>query len=38
MVYGPGKYTFMDFVRIGVPLTVMVGIITVFLAPIVFPF
>ena len=38
MVYGPGKYTFMDFVRIGVPLTVLVGVITVFLAPIVFPF
>ena len=38
MVYGPGKYTFMDFVRVGVPLTILVGVITIFLAPIVFPF
>ena len=38
MVYGPGEYTFMDFVKIGVPLTAMVGVITVWLAPIFFPF
>jgi di/tricarboxylate transporter len=38
MVYGPGKYNFIDFVRIGVPLTVLVGVITIFLTPIVFPF
>jgi di/tricarboxylate transporter len=38
MVYGPGRYTFMDYVRMGVPLTVLVGLITVFLTPVVFPF
>jgi di/tricarboxylate transporter len=38
MVYGPGKYGFIDYVKIGVPLTVLVGVITVFLTPIVFPF
>jgi di/tricarboxylate transporter len=38
MVYGPGRYNFMDYVRVGVPLTVLVGIITVVLAPVVFPF
>jgi len=38
MVYGPGRYTFMDYVRMGVPLTVLVGVITVFLTPVVFPF
>ena len=38
MVYGPGKYGFIDYVKIGVPLTVLVGIITVILTPIVFPF
>ncbi|TNF84930.1 MAG: SLC13 family permease, partial [Acidobacteria bacterium] len=38
MVYGPGKYGFIDYVRIGVPLTVLVGVITIILAPIVFPF
>lgn len=38
MVYGPGDYRFMDFVRIGTPLTVVVGIITVLLVPIIWPF
>ncbi len=38
MVYGPGKYSFMDYVRVGVPLTVLVGVITIFLVPVVFPF
>jgi di/tricarboxylate transporter len=38
MVYGPGRYTFGDYVRMGVPLTVVVGIVTLILAPIVFPF
>jgi di/tricarboxylate transporter len=38
MVYGPGKYKFTDFVKSGVPLTVVVGIITIILAPMVWPF
>jgi len=38
MVYGPGEYTVADFVKIGLPLTLVVGVVTVFLAPIVFPF
>jgi len=38
MVYGPGKYKFIDFVKSGVPLTVVVGIITIILAPMVWPF
>jgi di/tricarboxylate transporter len=38
MVYGPGGYRFTDFVRIGVPLTIIIGALCVFLAPIVFPF
>jgi di/tricarboxylate transporter len=38
MVYGPGRYIFIDYVRVGVPLTVLVGIITVFLTPVIFPF
>jgi len=38
MVYGPGGYKFTDFARMGVPLTLIVGIITVWLTPIVFPF
>jgi len=38
MVYGPGEYSFSDFVKMGVPLTVIVGAITVWLAPLAFPF
>ena len=38
MVYGPGRYRFVDYVRIGVPLTLLVGIVTVILTPIMFPF
>ncbi len=38
MVFGPGGYKFMDFVKIGVPLTVVVGIITIAIAPLVWPF
>ncbi len=38
MVYGPGEYSFMDFVKMGVPLVVLVGVITVWLAPVFFPF
>lgn len=38
MVYGPGEYSFGDFVKIGVPLSIVVGAITVFLTPLFFPF
>ena len=38
MVYGPGGYKFTDFVKIGIPLSVVVGVITVILAPMVWPF
>ncbi len=38
MVYGPGGYKFTDFVKIGVPLTIVVGIIVLVLIPMVWPF
>ena len=38
MVYGPGDYRFLDFVRIGLPLTVIIGIVTVLVVPLVWPF
>jgi Trk K+ transport system NAD-binding subunit len=38
MVYAPGGYTFGDFARIGIPLTLLMGIISVVLAPVVFGF
>ncbi len=38
MVYGPGGYKFTDFVKMGVPLTVVVGIVTIILTPLFFGF
>jgi di/tricarboxylate transporter len=38
MVQGPGEYSYMDFVKIGAPLAILVGVITVWLAPVFFPF
>jgi di/tricarboxylate transporter len=38
MVYGPGGYRFSDYVRMGVPLDIIVGIVTVLIAPFVWPF
>ncbi|HFK4063868.1 TPA: SLC13 family permease [Kluyvera ascorbata] len=38
LVLGPGKYSFSDFVKIGVPFTVLVMIVCVVLIPILFPF
>jgi di/tricarboxylate transporter len=38
MVYGAGGYRFNDYVRIGVPLTMLIGLITVLLAPVFWPF
>jgi di/tricarboxylate transporter len=38
MVYGPGGYKFMDYVKIGLPLDVIVGVITLVLVPWAFPF
>lgn len=38
MVYGPGGYRFTDFLRVGVPLNLLCWVITVAIAPWVFPF
>lgn len=38
MVYGPGGYRFMDFPRLGIPLTVLVAMLATFIAPQIFPF
>jgi di/tricarboxylate transporter len=38
MVQGPGGYTFTDFIRVGFPLTIVVGIVVLLLAPIMYPF
>lgn len=38
MVYGPGNYRFVDFLKIGLPLTVLVGVTTVVLVPVIWSF
>jgi di/tricarboxylate transporter len=38
MVYGPGGYRFTDYLRIGLPLNILLGIVTVLLAPLIWPF
>ncbi|HHL1882642.1 SLC13 family permease [Klebsiella pneumoniae] len=38
LVLGPGKYSFSDFVKIGVPLTILVMVVCVLLIPVLFPF
>jgi len=38
MVYGPGGYRFVDFLRFGGPLNLVVAAITLFVTPHVFPF
>ncbi|MDD2737615.1 MAG: SLC13 family permease [Methylomonas lenta] len=37
MVYGPGGYHFKDFIRVGVPMNIIVGITTVGLIPFIWP-
>jgi di/tricarboxylate transporter len=38
MVMGPGGYRFGDYVRIGLPLNLMAGVVTCALAPLIWPF
>ena len=38
MVYGPGNYRFLDFPRLGIPLTIIVAIVATIIAPWAFPF
>ena len=38
LVVEPGKYRFLDFVKVGTPLALLTGVVTVLLAPVIFPF
>ncbi len=38
MVYGPGGYRFSDFLRVGLPMNLLVTLLTIALAPWLFPF
>jgi di/tricarboxylate transporter len=37
LIYGPGRYQFADFVRVGTPLTILIGIVVVLVAQLVWP-
>jgi di/tricarboxylate transporter len=38
MVYGPGGYRFTDYFRVGIPLNLLLALVTVGLAPLIWPF
>ncbi|RXI96154.1 SLC13 family permease [Anaerobacillus alkaliphilus] len=38
MVMAAGKYTFLDFVRVGVPLQLLIAVVAIVLLPLFFPF
>ena len=38
LVVEPGKYRFVDFLKVGVPLLVLTCLITVLVTPMLFPF
>jgi di/tricarboxylate transporter len=37
LVYGPGRYKFFDFARVGLPLTMIVFVVSMLLIPVVWP-
>jgi di/tricarboxylate transporter len=38
LVYGPGRYKFFDFARVGLPLTILVFVFSMLLIPVFWPF
>lgn len=38
MVYGPGGYRFLDFLRVGIPMNLVFMVVTVMVVPLVWPF
>lgn len=38
LVMSAGRYTFMDYVKVGLPLQIIMGIVMVFVLPLLFPF
>lgn len=38
LVMTPGKYTFMDYVKVGLPLQIVIGIIMILVLPLFYPF
>ncbi|WP_042346778.1 SLC13 family permease, partial [Capnocytophaga canis] len=37
LVMSAGRYKFMDYVKLGLPLQIIVGIIMIFVLPLIFP-
>ncbi len=38
MVYGPGGYKFTDYLKIGIPLSIIIAGLSIFLIPLIWPF
>jgi di/tricarboxylate transporter len=38
LVYGPGGYHFKDFMRVGIPLNLSIGVLASAIIPILWPF
>ena len=38
LVMPAGRYTFMDYVKVGLPLQIIMGIVMIFVLPLIFPF
>ena len=38
LVMPAGQYTFMDYVKVGLPLQIIIGVIMIFTLPLIFPF
>lgn len=38
LVMQAGRYTFMDYVKVGLPLQIIIGIVMIFVLPLLFPF
>ena len=38
LVMSAGRYTFSDYVKVGLPLQIIMGIVMVFVLPLLFPF
>lgn len=37
LVMRAGKYTFMDYIKVGLPLQIIIGIVMIFALPLIFP-
>ena len=37
LIYGPGGYRFTDFLKVGTPLTIILGLLTTLLVPVFWP-